>query len=207
MAHYPIFARSIQQGKEFRLPAVYLVFGIGSTTSFLIAAATSSITALSNLGGSFRYPVPTAIGFGCFWFSLACIGGSLILAYWRVRLFVSAQVVRTTGCFRTREVQLADVVRAEWKSWPKRGYLVLHDHAGQLVVDFNSFCGAEQLELIVFLRERLDEHLQEGWERFQSRQIPQSKALQRKRDRERRLSHWLMLILGPVVIGIGTWDP
>jgi hypothetical protein len=167
----------------------------------------STVAAARNVDGSFPYPVPFAIVFGCFWSGWSLLGGALVLAYFRTRLFVSSQVVRETGCFRAREVQLPEVYRAVWKSWSRRGELELHDPAGKVLIHFGNFRAVDQVELIQFFRERLDEDFQEGWDRFESYCVPQSMACRQRRDRDRRQAYWLMPIFGSALIALSIWDP
>jgi hypothetical protein len=174
---------------------------------FALAGIVSTVVAAVNVDGSFLYPVPTAIFCGCFWSGFSFLGVWLILAYYRERLLVSSQIVRTTGCFRTREVQLPEVVRAVWKSLLKGGGLALYDRAGKVVIRFGNYGEAEQVELIEFFRDRLDEHLQEGWERFESYCVPQSPTFRQRRDRERRQALWLMPVIGAALLALSLWDP
>jgi len=52
---------------HFRIRRSYLVLGILCTAAIAALGGFSVIVAALNLDGSFRYPLPTAVGLGCFW--------------------------------------------------------------------------------------------------------------------------------------------
>jgi hypothetical protein len=194
-------------GKEYWLPKHYLALGIASAVLFALMGIGSTLAALLNIDGSFLYPVPTAIFFGCAWSGFAFLGGWLILAYYRERLFVSPQLVRTTGCFRTRQVHLPAVFRAVWKSWYRGGGLVLYDPAGKVAIHFGNYLAGEQAELIPFFRETLGEQTQVGWDRFESCCVPQSAAFLQRQERERQWSYVLLPIVSAMLVALSVWDP
>ncbi len=206
---YPRSEDSAADGKEYRLPKYFLVLGIACMVLFALIGTFSTVTAAVNVDGSFRYPVPTAIFLGCFCSGWTFLGVFLILASCRVRLFVSPQTVRTTGIFRTREVQLPQVGRAIWKSilYKPSGELVFHDPASKVLIHYGNFRKEDQVELIQFFREKLTEHVQEGWDRFALYCVPDIPSLHRRRERARRLSNVLMPVWGAMLIAMSIWDP
>ena len=194
-------------GKVYRLPKHYLVLGIVCSIFFALMGIVSSVAALLNVDGSFRYPVPTAIVFGCFWSAFTLLGVWLILAYYRESLHVSEEIVRSRTCLRTCEVQLSEVVRATWKSLSKGGGIVLCDLTGKVTIHFGNFTRAEQTELIEFFRKMLKQEVQESWGRFEAYCVPQSASYLQRHERDRRRSYVVMPLLGVFLLALSIWDP
>jgi hypothetical protein len=194
-----------REGREYRLPRSYLWLGLLATPFFFGMGAFSTIAALLNVDGSFRYPLPTALIFGSFWSIWTLLGVYITLAYFRERLYVSDEAVRVVGCFRTRTVQLSRVGRAVWRAFPANGSLVLYGDGTRLVVDFGHFPAARGL-LIAFFRRSLPEPIQEGWQRFESYFVPGPAFLQR-RQREGRIANLVSVGCGVGLIALSLWDP
>ena len=76
--------------------------------------------------------------FGVLWLCPTALGGWLIAAYFRYRLSVSADTIRVTGCFQTRQVRLAVVTRAVWKSLIRGGSLVLYERDSRVTIRFDN---------------------------------------------------------------------
>jgi hypothetical protein len=194
-------------GKEYRLPKFYLVLGIVCSVFFAVAGIVSSVAAFLNLDGSFLYPVPTAIVFAAFWSGFTLLGVWLILAYSRERLFVTPRLVRSTGCFSIRELQLTEVVRAAWKPILRGGGLVLYGLTGKITIHFGNFPATEQVELIDFFRASIPQDVQERWDRFEACCVPHSPSFHKRQDRDRLRSYILMPIFGLALIALSVWDP
>jgi hypothetical protein len=157
---------------EYRLSRHALEIGVVGALLFGLAGIFSTVVALANADGSFRHPVAAAVVFGVGWSCLTLLGCWLILAYCRHRLSVGPEMVRVTGCFRTREVRPAAVTRAVWKSLFKGGSLVLYECDSRATIHFGNYTFQERAELIRLFRTALAEHIQEGWKRFQSSCVP-----------------------------------
>jgi len=157
---------------EYRLSRHFLELGVVHALLFGLAAILSTAVALSNMDSSFRHPVAAAVIFGGFWSGLTLLSCWLILAYCRHRLSASPKMVRVTGCFGTRAVQLVAVTRAVWKSLFKGGSLVLYERDSRVPIHFGNYTFQERAALIRLFRTALAEHLQEGWQRFQSSCMP-----------------------------------
>jgi hypothetical protein len=158
---------------EYRLSRHALEVGVVCAVLFGLAGVLSVAVALSNADGSFRHPVTAAVIFGVFWSCMTLlISGWLILAYFRYRLSASPEIIRLTGCFRTREVRLTAVTRAVWKSLLSGGSLTLYGHESRLTIHFGNYTFQERAELIRLFRLAVAEDIQEGWARFQSRWTP-----------------------------------
>lgn len=159
-------------GREYRLSRHALEVGVVASSLFGFMGILSVIAALSNFDGSFGRPVTAAVTLGLGWSCLALLGGWLILAYARHRLFVDSAIVRVTDCFTTRQIRLANVSRAVWKSFVKNGTLILYENTTIVKIGFGNYTFQERLELIRFFRTALADHSQDGWESFESRCMP-----------------------------------
>jgi hypothetical protein len=159
-------------GREYRLSRHALEIGLVAVVLFGVMGVASVTAALLNSDGSFRFPVAAAIIFGGFWSCMVLLGVWLILSYSRHRLFVDSTTVRVTGCFTTRQVRLANLTNATWKSFIKHGTLVLKEHSSIVKIGFGNYTYEERLELIHFFREALAGREQDGWEQFESRCMP-----------------------------------
>jgi hypothetical protein len=191
-------------GKTYRLSRTFLWTGVLCTPLFLAMGVGSVWAALANPDGSFRYPVETALIFACFWGAFTLLGVSLIRAYLRERLEVSAEWVRMVGLFRTREVRLADVWRAEWKG--AGGRLVLRGPDTRVVIWLPNYSRAEQAELREFFRRALPTDIQEGWERHEQLWVPTPEKVAAA-VRARRWIYVVLLVMGVGLVGFGAWDP
>lgn len=150
----------------YRIRNSYLALGVICTASFVAFGVASVIAAWWNIDGSFRFPKQTAIGFGIGWSGFAAVGGWIILAYYRERLFTSDQGIRQRGCIRDRTMIFDEVASARWRRHPKGGSLVLRDPDHKVVVFFDNFSPTERIELIQYFRAALDETCQANWPDF-----------------------------------------
>jgi len=159
-------------GREYRLSRHALEVGVVAVALCSLMGILSITAALLNPDGSFPHPVAAALIFGVLWSCFVLLGVWLILLYFRHCLFVDLTTVRVTGCFVARQVRLANVTHAAWKSFIKHGTLVLKEPSGTVKIGFSNYTFQERLELIHFFREALAGCEQEGWERFESRCMP-----------------------------------
>jgi hypothetical protein len=159
-------------GREYRLSTHVLEVGVVAVVLFGLMGIVSVTAALLNSDGSFRHPVAAAVIFGAGWSCLVLLGVWLILAYSRHRLFVDPTMVRTTGCFATRQVYFANVTHVAWKSVIKHGSVVLTEPSSTAKIGFGNYTFQERLELIHCFREALAGRDHEGWEKFESRCMP-----------------------------------
>jgi hypothetical protein len=193
---------------EYRLSRHSLEVGVACALLFGLAGALSVAVALSNLDGSFRHPIAAAAIFGVLWLCPTALGGWLIAAYFRYRLSVSADTIRVTGCFQTRQVRLAVVTRAVWKSLIRGGSLVLYERDSRVTIRFDNHRFQERAELIRLLRTALAEETQEGWERFQARCTPPQVDYQVLQTEIHRLLRFALIAWAtalPIMYAILIW--
>ncbi len=146
-------------GREYRLSKHSLEVGLVAVAIFGVMGIVSVTAAILNPDGSFRHPVAAAVAFGILWSCFVLLGVWLILIYARHRLFVDPTTVRVTGCFVSRQVSLAKVTHAAWKSFNKHGTLVLKEPSRVVKIGFGNYTFQERLELIRFFRGGI------GWRR------------------------------------------
>jgi hypothetical protein len=158
-------------GREYRLSKHALEVGLVTVSLFGVMGVVSVTAAILNPDGSFRHPVAAAVTFGILWSCFVLLGVWLILIFARHRLFVDPTTVRVTGCFVSRQISLAKVTHAAWKSTIKHGTLVLKEPSSVVKIGFGNYTFQERLELIRFFRDALAGR-DEGWERFESRCMP-----------------------------------
>lgn len=87
---------------EYRLSRYALESGIVFVSLFGLIGIASTLAALLNIDGSFRYPLITAVVLGVFWSGPTSYGCWLILAYYRHRLILGPQFVRVVNPFYLR---------------------------------------------------------------------------------------------------------
>lgn len=153
----------------FRLGRSILYIGVACVTFFPLLGIASSAAALWNVDGSFRRPQEAALFFGAFWASCTVLGIWLIFSYVRSRRYIGPQGVREVGILRVRTVRFDQLSAARWRVVFQGGSLVLRAPDGKLTLYFASFSPADKREMIDLLRNKIDEQIQEGWERFESR--------------------------------------
>jgi hypothetical protein len=156
-----------EAGREFRpkpsipaaVSAVAFTLGLGGLSVFVIWAA------LTDLDGSFRHPggrnipgcsfnerqLAFAIVFGGMSVSMTLFSGWLVLATFRHRLFVNAEVVRARGIVSTHEVRIADVKNLVWRSPVASGSVALSDGRDRLMIYFGLYEKPERAETIQYL--------------------------------------------------------
>jgi len=121
----------------FRIRRSYLVLGILCTAAITALGGFSVIGAALNLDGSFRYPLPTAVGLGCFW------GGWFLAAVYTIafacrdQLTVTAEQLTHKGVFRTHTTPVAAITAVEWIRNPNR--VVVRYPRGRIKLDFDGY--------------------------------------------------------------------
>ena len=88
----------------------------------------------------------------------------MILAYYRQRLEVRGEAITHRGVLSTRQCELFEVVRLEWKVLPTR--IVLHLSASRVKIELGNFAQERQLTLIRYFRSSLPEPIQDHWPEF-----------------------------------------
>lgn len=157
---------------DLRLTRDWLEVGIVGIVFFAAMAVFSIVAAAFNIDGSFRHPIIAAVVFGSFWSGLTLLSCWMIAAYYRHRLCADRTVIRVTNCFRAREFKLDDIEAVDWRCKTGEGTLILNSASTRLKVRFGNYTYQERAMLIQFLRERLAELPQKGWEQFESRCMP-----------------------------------
>lgn len=195
-------------GKEYRLPRSYFRLGLGLTVGFLTIGGVSVWAALTNVDGSFRFPVETATVFAVWWGLMALLGVYVMWASVVERLLLWEDRVRCVGSFRTREVRLADVTRAAWHIGPAGGgSLVLHGPGGKVTVNFPQIEMPARLAVRDYFRTTIPESLQDGWAKYALFYEPTPERI----EKARRTEKWLYAVLavvgaGMVVLGVVVDD-
>lgn len=150
----------------YRLGPQYLVLGIVCLAFFLAMDVGSVYVAYWNIDGSFGRPELAAVVFGVFWSLWVLLSLWLIIAYFRERLFVSADAITQHGCIRKRTINFPDVIKIVWKRIPKGGSVIIRGHFSRIKIYLSNFTSDEQDRLITLLRGEFAPEIQEGWERF-----------------------------------------
>lgn len=161
-------------------PRSALYVSLACVLFFLGMAVASCWVTLAYPNGTLARPVGGLV-MGGFWATFAVLAAVEVRGSRRRRVTVSATVVRVTSAFRERTVQLADVRRAVWRSWPAGGSLVINSSAGRLTIGFWSYKGGKDLARL--LRAALPPGVQAGYERFEASALPESEAFRRLHGR------------------------
>ncbi len=154
--------------------------------------------------------------------TLLCgIGGPWTIAeVIRHRLTIDGDNVTQVQIFRTKEVNLARVVEAQWRISQGGGRLVLKTADEELRLDFSGYSRSETRQLIKFLHLRLPAAVQKGWEKYWSYAWPmfdvpdptrREESAEETRRLRRRLVIWLLLgvsltIVGTILLWVYTGD-
>ena len=155
----------------YRLRRLYLAVGVGCTSFFVVIGVASTLAALFNIDGSFPHPRTFAAVFAIAWSCWCLLGGYIVLAYFRERLFVNPHGVRHVGCFRSQTIPFDQLESARWRADGWDGNLVLRAPGRKIVVHFHNFSAEDRLDLVRFFRSTLDDRLQQNWPQFHSRHI------------------------------------
>jgi hypothetical protein len=100
--------------------------------------------------------------------TLLCgVGGPWIIAeVVRHRLTIDGDNVTQVLVFRTKRINLAEVVEARWRIGQDGGYLRLKTPDEKIKLEFYGYSRNETRRLVKFLRLRLPAAIQKGWEKY-----------------------------------------
>ena len=163
------------EGMVYRLPIHYLAIGLGVGALFLAGI-------VGGVVGQIWEPSPTraprdpilvgAVYFGIGGF-FVFVSLCLVLAYFRWRLQIMDGRVRSQGILSIREIELAAVERAVWRTRPAGGgSLVLRGIGRKLTVALASYSVGDRRKLVEYFRAALPAEHQEAWESFERRCCP-----------------------------------
>jgi hypothetical protein len=155
------------EARCFRLRRYYLYVGIVCAVFFAAMGIGSTVAALWNFDGSFARPKLAALIFGTFWSGFTLLAVWVIAAYFRERLYFGKGAIVQHGIFRSRTLEIGEVLLIKWRAWPVGGSVVIRTHSEKVTIHLDNFTRDEREELIRFLRETLAVEIQENWSRFE----------------------------------------
>lgn len=151
----------------FRLRRYYLVVGLLGAAFFSVMGVASTIAAYWNIDGSFPRPRLSALIFGLCGSGFLLLSVSLILAYFRERLFLTGKTIIQMGIIRTRAIDYAQVIHVKWRCWPVGGSIVVRTHFEKATIWLDNFTTKEREEIARFFRETFAHENQDNWPRFE----------------------------------------
>lgn len=163
----------------FRIRRSYLVLGILCTAAIAALGGFSVIGAALNLDGSFRYPLPTAVGLGCFWGAWFLAAVYTIAFACRDQLTVTAEHLTRKGVFRTHTTPVAAITAVEWIRNPNR--VVVRYPRGRIKLDFDGYAPDARAQLVQQLRSLTAAELQSGWAAFEASHLRHYRPAHRSR--------------------------
>ncbi|MFZ1937084.1 MAG: hypothetical protein WCB27_21750 [Thermoguttaceae bacterium] len=147
----------------------WLILLGGLATPLGIAAAVAGVCMLRaepDPGAPACAPIIVGILLCTFPTLLLGVGGPLIIIdVIRHRLIVEGDSITQMQLFRTKQVNLADVVEARWRVGGS-GILKLKNASEAIKLEFAGYSGAETRQLIKFFHLRLPAEVQKGWKKF-----------------------------------------
>jgi hypothetical protein len=143
--------------------------GLICTIGFILFGLGSSLAAFWNVDGSFAEPRLAGTFFAAFWACFTLLGLYTLASALLARLYISEDVIRDVGCLLTRAIRLAEVTQVRWRVYPRHGSVVLRSAADKIAVGFSSLTPRDRQEVVRFLREHLNEQVQDGWPAFEAR--------------------------------------
>ena len=155
------------EARCFRLRRYYLFLGIVCAVFFAVIGIGSAVAALWNFDGSIARPKLAALIVGTFWFGCTLLAVWVIAAYFRERLFFGKTAIVQHGIFRSRTLELGEVLEIKWRAWPVGGSVVVRPHSQKATIYLDNFTRDECGELIRYLRETFAVEIQENWSRFE----------------------------------------
>jgi hypothetical protein len=153
---------------------------------------------------------PTVVAIFCVFPVLLCgVGGLLMIVDVLCRrLIIDGDSVTQVGIFRTKQINLAEVVQARWRLG---GAVILKTLAGTMKVDISGYRGGEARQLIKFFHLCLPAERQRGWEKFwemkwRSFDEPDPTRREEFAEATRRLRrrYWMWLAVGVALVFITT---
>jgi hypothetical protein len=151
----------------YRPRVYYLAIGVVCLAFYSGAACASSFAAWTNIDGSFRFPIPSAIFFGSFWSAWSLLSLWIILAWFRERLIIEKRTITQRGVVFTRVIQIHEIAAVRWMKKPFAGKVLLDSNSGRsLRIDLRNFTPAERDELINLLHRAAPLERQQGWHEF-----------------------------------------
>ena len=121
---------------------------------------------------------------GIFWSGVMLLGVWTIAGYFRNRLFFGKTAIVQRGVFRSRTLEVGEVLQIKWRTWPVGGSVVIRTHSERASIELSHFTRDEREELIRFVRESFAVEIQENWSRFEDvlgRSSPRGKRASRGR--------------------------
>lgn len=98
----------------YRIRAYYRNLGLVGTIFFAAVGVVFTLLAYFNIDGSFAHPKLTALICGLFWSAFTCLGGWVLLVYYKYRLLVNDTTLRQISVFRDKQVDLHLVDQSIW---------------------------------------------------------------------------------------------
>jgi hypothetical protein len=157
------------EAKCFRLRRYYLVVGIVCAVFFAVFGVTSTVVAYLNIDGSFPRPHLAALVFGVFWSGFTLLGLWVIAAYFRERLFLDDNTIVLNSTFRSKTLDVGDVVQVEWRISPVGGSIVVRTRSEKVKIYLDNFTKDDREQVVFFFRKTFANEVQENWSLFEER--------------------------------------
>ena len=183
------------EAKCLRVRRYYLVVGVVGAVSIAVMGVTSTVVAYLNIDGSFARPQLAAVVFGVFWSGFTLLALWLIAAYFRERLILAKNTIVQDGIFRSRTLDVGDVLQIRWRRWPAGGSIIVRSHSQKFKIYLDNFTKAEREEVVFFIRETFAHEIQENWSRFEE-------CARRLSAPERRFSRGGIIVIASVFMSI-----
>ena len=176
-----------QSNHIYRLRPYYRNVGIACATLFLCAWIGSVLAAFFNVDGSFARPGIAIAFFSVGWGSFTFLGVWLILAYVRERLFLDEDAICQVGVLRMTTISFSEMPDLRWRRFPRGGSVVLTGFSSTIKIYFDNFTNAERTEIIAYLRARIDDERQTGWDDLHERFVELSPDRVRRQRSAKRI--------------------
>jgi len=134
---------------------------------FTVIGVTSTIVAYFNIDGSFARPYLAAMIFGVFWSPFTALAVWVIAAYFREGLILAPSSIIQHGIFRSRTLEVGEVLQIKWRTWPVGGTIIVRTHAEKIKIYLDNFTKDERDAVVLFFREKFADDVQENWSRFE----------------------------------------
>jgi hypothetical protein len=182
-----------------RVRKSYLITGVVCAIGFAVIGTGSVLAAATNIDGSFRYPVQTAVFCGIFWGVWFTASLIIIAASLRERLTVTSHSITQQGVFRTRSIAISDIANLRWRTRPVGGGAAIRSLNARIKIHFDNFTAEERGLLITRLHELISEDNQENWDTFSD--VQRASPLPPKESRWTAIACMaLFLVTGAVLV-------
>ena len=143
----------------FRLRPYYFYLGVGSMVGFALASIFTAYFAYTNIDGSFRYPKPTALVFGVFWFCWALVGAYVTACYYRERLWLREDSICKQSVFCESVMLLEDITEII----KRYGCIVVRSANTKIRIDLQNYTQQEIHTIVEYFQARLHQKLPDNW--------------------------------------------